>query len=215
MTALVDDVSELLILLPALDDAMERDGGAAEGEPVSGGPAALRLPVNADVLGASMMLAQQVPALAVWAADVLGEPGRRRSVEGHLRHVARWHERMLVTAARADAARLVDVVADLLRRVKLALGLRLPDRRLGQFCPLHDAPLCELIKPGAVATLTWRLDPGRPGGPALVPTVEWLLRDVVVCHGCNAVWTPGDYLAVGRLMRQADIRRVTAGNAAA
>lgn len=200
-----DEVAELSILWPAIGEALEKDAGVlADAERVSGGTA-IGLPVNADVFAASIMLTTEVPALAYWACSVIAEPPALRTVGAHLQHFPRWHERMLVTAALAEAAHLAVAVRSMLASAKLALGLRTPDRRLGQYCPMHDDPLCELIMPGDVATLRYtRLD--RDGRP-VTPAVEWTRREAAVCSACSASWEPGDYLALGRLMRQADARR--------
>lgn len=210
MTALVDDVTELLILIPHLGLALERDAGTS-GEPVSGGvDPAFRLPVNADVLAAVHTLDRRVPALARWAAEVIAEPPRGRSIAEHVGQFARWHERMLVTAAHDEAAQLAAEVGETLRYVKLALGLRTPDRRLGRPCPMptHDDQPYELITPGSVATLRYnRLDrDGRPVGVA----VDWVHNPSAVCRLCGASWHPAQYLMLGRLLREADARRYAA-----
>lgn len=205
MTALADDVAELLILIPHLDLALERDAGTS-GEPTSGGAdPAFRLPVNADVLAAVHTLDRRVPSLARWAADACAEPHLGRPIIDHVRHFPRWHERMLVTAAQHEAEHFAGEVADTLRYVKLALGLRTPDRRLGRPCPMHDEPIYGLITPGSVATLRYsRLDAeGQPIGVA----VDWAHDPSAVCRLCGASWHPSQYLMLGRLMREADARR--------
>jgi hypothetical protein len=209
MTTLVDDITELLILWPHLDGALARDAGMAEAERVSGGtPPSFGLPLNADVLSALCALGTQVPAIAYWAAGIVGEDPGVRSIDGHLRHMPRWHERMLVTAAVDDAGRLAANIHALLRHTKLAVGLRTPDRPLGQFCPLHDTPLRELVAPGDEGVVRYkRLD--RRGQP-IEPAVEWTRHDCASCHECGASWAPSQYLMLGRLMRQADARRLDA-----
>lgn len=207
-TALADDVTELLILWPHLAAALERDQGVAEGERVSGDAGAFGLPVNADVLDALRTLAWEAPALAGWAATVISEPPVRRSIPDHLRQFPRFHERMLVTAATADAGELARRVRSMLRRVKIAVGLRTLDRHLGQFCPLHDDPLHELIAPGDEGVLRYRrLD--REGQP-IAPAVEWRRSDCALCPHCKAAWEPRQYLLLGRLLRDADTRRLAA-----
>jgi len=207
-TALVDDITELLILWPHLTAALERDQGATDQERVSGDPGTFGLPVNADVLEALRLLHLDVPVLAQWAAGVVAEPHLGRAVDDHLRHFPRFHERMLVTAAIQEAARLAASVHSMLRQVKLAVGLRTVDRRLGQFCPLHDDPLRELIAPGDEGVLRYRyLD--RSGQP-VAPCVEWQRSDCALCRHCGAAWSPGQYLLLGKLLRDADTRRLAA-----
>lgn len=206
-TALVDDVTELLILWPHLAGALERDQGAAA-ERVSGDPGTFGLPVNADVLDALRVLGEEVPQLASWAAAVVAEPHIGRTVDGHLSHFPRFHERMLVTAAVAEAGQLAAGVHAMLRQVKLAVGLRTVDRRLGQFCPLHDDPLSELTAPGDEGFLRYRhLD--REGRP-VEPSVQWRRTDCALCRRCGAAWAPGQYLLLGKLLREADTRRLAA-----
>lgn len=206
-TELTMIIDELLILVPHLADALAKDeGGTAEAERVTGGAdPAFGLPVNADVFGAMRTLDHEVPIMARWATKVIAEPYRARSAEGHLRHFPRWHERMLVTAAHDDADRLVVTVRALLSGVRLALGLRTPDRRLGQYCPLHDDPLQELVIPGEQTRL--RITSGRVAG------VDRIVRDEAVCKTCAASWTPGDMMLLRRQLREADNRRVTRGAA--
>lgn len=207
-TALVDDITELLILYPHLAAALERDQGAAAAERVSGDSGEFVLPVNADVLEAVAYLAGEVPTLAQWAAEKCAEPPMARSVHDHLRHFPRWHERLLVTAAVQDAAELAAAVHSMLRYVKLAVGLRTVDRRLGQYCPLHDDPLRELIAPGDEGELCYRrLD--REGQP-IAPTVTWRRSDCALCRHCGAAWEPSQYLLLGKLLREADARRLAA-----
>ncbi len=207
-TRLVDDVTELLILWPHLAAALERDQGTAEGERVSGDAGAFGLPVNADVLDALRTLGAEVPGIASWAAGVVAEPPVHRSIEQHLRHFPRLHERMLVTAAVKEAAHLAVAVHGLLRQVKVAIGLRTADRKLGQFCPLHDDELRELIAPGDEGVLRYRrLD--RDGQP-IAPAVEWRRSDCALCRHCGAAWEPSQYLLLGRLLRDADNRRLAA-----
>lgn len=208
MTALEGDVTELLILWPHLAGALEKDAGTATDAVRVSGSAdpALSLPVNADVLGALTELSAEVPALAYQASRLVREPFQDRTVDDHLRHMPRWHERMLVTAAISEAAELAAAVHGLLHTVKASLGLRIPDRKLGQFCPLHDDPLRELVAPGPEGTLRYdRVD--RDGKPVRV-AVDWSYDNAVVCRSCSASWSPGPpMLLLSRLMRDADDRR--------
>jgi len=207
-TALVDDVTELLILWPHLAGALERDRGASEEERVSGGSGTFGLPVNADVLDALRTLHTEVPRIAAWAARTVAETPTLRTVDDHLRHFPRLHERMLVTAAVEQAGELAAAIHSLLRQVKLAVGLRTLDRRLGQFCPLHDAPLRELVAPGDEGVLRYRrLD--RAGQP-IAPAVEWRRSDCAQCRHCGAAWEPSQYLLLGKMLREADTRRLAA-----
>lgn len=206
-TGLVDDTTELLILWPHLGAALERDAGTPDGEKVSG-TGAFGLPLNADVLQALERLNREVPALAFWAMRVVAETPAQRDIETHLKHFPRLHERMLVTAAVHEAGQFAARVHDLVRHVKLAIGLRTRDRRLGHYCPLHDEPLCELVAPGDKGTLRYRcLD--QQGQP-VAPAVEWSRTDCALCRHCGASWAPSQYLLLGRLLREADTRRVQA-----
>lgn len=208
-TTLADDVTELAILWPHLAYALERDAGVAEGERVSADGHGFGLPLNADVLVAMAALETRLPALLRWACAVVAEPMLATTDLGVLlRHVTRLHERMLVTAAAGEADSLAGDVHRLLREVKLALGLRTQDRLLGQFCPLHDDPLRELVAPGDDSTLKYsRVD---SAGQPINPTVEWVRSEQAYCRHCKSAWTPGQYLLLGRLLRQADARRVAA-----
>lgn len=211
-TPLEDDVAELLILIPHLAYALERDAGSATDERVSGSSVA-GLPINADVLVVAVAVAAEVPVLTAWACRVVAEQALTSvEVATQLRHLPRLHERMLATAATEQAARLALALARLRRRVKFALGLRTADRRLGQYCPLHDDPLRELVAPGGEAYLRYRaLDAaGRP----IAPVVDWQRPECTLCRHCGATWVSAQYLLLGRLLRQADARRVAAQAAA-
>jgi hypothetical protein len=205
-TAFTDDTTELGILWPHLVEALERDAGVPQGGRVSGAATELGLPVNADAMIALQAIAEGLPRIAAWAAGVVAEQPVTRTVDGHLRHLPRLHERMLVTAAAAEAGQLADAVHALLRTAKLAVGLRLPDRRLGQFCPLHDDVLTELIAPGDEGILRYRyLD---HAGQPIAPAVEWQRHDAALCRHCRAAWTPDLYLLLRRLLAEADNRRI-------
>lgn len=205
---LADDAAELLMLYPHLGPALERDQGAADEERVSGS-GALRLPVNADVLEALRLVAGELVPLIRWAAGVIGEPlPGRGHVDIAIRHLPRIHERMLVTAASIEADALAAGVRRTLRRIQLALGLRTLDRHLGQFCPLHDDPLSELIVPGDEGILSYRRV--NLAGQPIAPTVEWRRSDCALCRHCRAAWQPGQYLLLGKLLREADSRRLAA-----
>lgn len=210
--ALVDDVTELEILWPHLEGALERDAGAAEAERVSGG-GGWGLPVNADVLQALQVIGRELPDLLSWAAEVVAEPPTARDVPGHLRHLPRLHERMLVTAAAAEAGQLAARVHGLNRVVKLAVGLRTADRELGHLCPLHDDPLGALVVPGDEGVLRYRgLD--RAGRP-VAPSVEWRRSVCTLCRVCGASWAPGQYMLLGRLLMDAQWRREAAAQVCA
>lgn len=204
-TALVDEVTELIILWPHLAGALERDAGAAADERVSGTTGGFGLPVNADVLEALRILGGELPVLATWAAEVVAEHPVARPIADHLRHLPRLHERMLATGAVVEAGQLAARLHAMLRTVKLAVGLRTADRPLGHPCPLHDDPQHPLVVPGDEGVLRYRrLD--RAGQP-VAPAVEWRRNDTTLCRHCGAAWQPSQYLLLGRLLREADRRR--------
>jgi hypothetical protein len=164
-TALVDDVTELLILWPHLTAALERDQGAAGSEKVSGDPGTFGLPVNADVLEALRLL--------TWTCrySPSGRPAsspNRTSAGPSTTTYATSPASMSAcwSPRRSRGGTLAVSVHAMLRQVKLAVGLRTVDRRLGQFCPLHDDPLRELIAPGDEGVLRYRPRSGRPADRA-------------------------------------------------
>lgn len=209
----VDDTAELLaILWPALDDALARDQGATDGDKVSAAGIVPAAPVNADVLSTMTAVGVELRLTAAWAASVIGGAYVDREPVDQFRHAPCWHHQMMATGATLDAEALAGTLARWLRAVKLALRLAEPDRRLGQYCPRHDAPLVELVAPGADAAITWtRIVGGRP----LDPRVDWRRTVGVFCRHCEALWQPGEYLALERELRIADARRLVAGEAAA
>ncbi|MEO3928845.1 transposase [Micromonosporaceae bacterium B7E4] len=78
-----------------------------------------------------------------------------------------------------EADRLAGRVHDWLGTVKAVLGLKVPDRKLPEFCPVHDDPLTQLVTPGAEG---WII-PGRDG-----PTVRWRRTEAVLCRHCGTSW---------------------------
>lgn len=207
---LSDNLGELSILLPALREALQRDQGGGDTERVHTSNGHLSLPLNGEVLIALRTLDAQVPAMVYRAASVLGEPtSTTRSIEGHLLHIPRLHERLLATAAQAEAVRLAKSLAYVLRETKLAIGLLIRDRGIGHECPLHDADRVELVVPGDVGHLQYRrLVAGVPEAPQ----VSWLHTDAIVCRICDASWVPAQYMLLGRMLIEAQQRR--AGEAA-
>jgi hypothetical protein len=199
---------ELALLWPALAGALERDGRPPDTERVSTSGSALSLPVNADVLRALTQLGSEIPATAAWVAEVLGQrTPSGRDILDHLRHLPVAYERLVATNAAQQAGRLARYAAGWLHTVKVALGLRIPDRRLGQYCPRHDDPLAELVAPGDDGQLRYRRTDadGRP----VDAIVTWSRADAVLCRSCGVSWTPGQYLLLGRLLMLADLRRTT------
>lgn len=207
--ALVDEVA---VLWPELAAALERDQGATAGEKVATSGSMPRAPVNVDVLRAIEQLHNEIPATARWCAAVLGESPLGRDIPTLLRHIPRWHQRMSTRDAVADAAALAGLVWRWRAMAKSALGLLVPDRRLGQFCPGHDEHLVELVTPGDEGWLRWdRVDEaGRP----VRASVTWTHTEAVLCRHCGTAWAPAQYLLLGRLLRDADRRRVRAGREA-
>jgi hypothetical protein len=208
---LADHLAELTVLMPALRAALERDQGTSDQERVSAG-GGLQLPVNADVMRALHLVDEQLPEIAQRAADVAGEAFVARSVSSSLLHLGRLHERLLVLAAAAEAQQLARRVAGLLREVRLAIGLQMRDRPVGQLCPMHDVDLVELVVPGDVGHLQYeRVD---SDGVPVAPRVSWVHTDAVVCRVCRASWVPAQYLLLGRMLAEADLRRTGQQDAA-
>lgn len=200
------DLDELGLLWPALADALERDHRPDNGDKVSSSGGSIGLPVNLDVLKAVAVLAGEIPATAWWCCQILGEPhNAQRDIPDHLRHFPRMHERLRATNAASDAASLANTIRRWRDAAKTAIGLRIPDRRLPQFCPTHDDPLSQLVTPGDEGWLT-----ATRGGY----TVTWRHTEAVLCRHCGTTWTPGQYLLLGRLLKDADRRRLAMGSAA-
>ncbi|WP_431881558.1 hypothetical protein [Micromonospora chalcea] len=199
-TTLTPTVAELLLLVPALDAALHRDAGTGDDER-SGSSVTPGLPVNTDVLACMATLHGEVPATARWVSRLLGEPMIDRTLVGHLGHLVRWHDRLTATNATAEATQLVANVERWLRSARRVLGLSTPDRRLPEYCPVHDDPLTQLVVPGDEGWLA-----KVRGGY----TVGWHRAEYVRCRHCGTTWAPGQYATLGRQLRDADRRRVEA-----
>ncbi|MFC6017229.1 hypothetical protein ACFP2T_13555 [Plantactinospora solaniradicis] len=199
--AVANDLDELADLWPHLADALERDHAPGGGDKVAvsnGGN--IGLPVNSDVLATVRTLGDEIPATARWAAGILGvDHNARRDVPGHLMHALLQYDRLNALGAAQEAGQLARKVRGWRDSVKAALGLKVPDRKLPQFCPVHDDPLVALVTPGDEGWIV-------PGGTG--PTVTWRRTEVVLCRHCGTIWAPGQYALLGRLLRDADRRRV-------
>jgi hypothetical protein len=138
--------AELAALIPALPVAIERDNTAAgRTARASGG-----FPVNTDVFYAILTLSGEIPAAAATAAGLVGERWQARPPGLAIGAVAdpwaaellrcltaldRFTHRMHALRMAEDAQAAEDDVRRWTRKVKLALGLRRPERPLGATCP--------------------------------------------------------------------------------
>jgi len=192
-------VAELTQLWPALAGALQRDEGVNTQERVTTSNTEVALPVNADVLATIAALHGEIPATARWACQQLAEPHMDRQPVDHLRHMTRWHDRLNNTNAADSAQQLAHNTRRWLHMTRRAIGLSVPHRPLGQYCPVHDEPLTELVTPGDEGWIT--------GGPTGT-TLTWRHTEAVQCPHCGTSWTPGQYLLLGRMLRDADHRRM-------
>lgn len=203
---LTADLDELTTLWPALAEALQRDHTPGTDDKVTATGNTLTIPVNVDVLRTLATLNGEIPNTAWWCCNILAEPHNpNRDIPGHLRHMPRWYDRMNATNVPDHAHSLATTIRRWRNDAKTAIGLRVRDRHLGQYCPRHDDPLNELVAPGDEGWLRYRhTDPnGRPTDA----TIDWTHTDAVLCRTCGATWTPGQYLLLGRLLRDADHRR--------
>lgn len=197
-----DDLAELTLLWPALADALERDAGTVTDERVNGTTNVHTIPVNPEVLRTVTSLLREVPDTARWATSAVAEPHNpARDVLAHLRHFQRLYDRLSGLNQGADAGHLARTISGWLDQTKTAVGLKIRDRRLGQFCPVHDEPLAELVTPGDEG---WIEDSAATGGN----TIRWRRDDVVLCRHCGTTWAPSRFLFLGRMLVEADDRRV-------
>lgn len=185
---LAAELDELAVLWPALPAALARDAGTSSGERVSTSENVHTIPLNADVASTMHRLNAAIPNAA------------------YLRNLATVYTEHYDNHRTRQAARLADTIAGWLRDARHALGLDRPDRPLrAAHCPRHDEPLTKLVEPGDRGWLRYdHLDAhGRP----VNPWVSWLRHEAVTCRHCGAVWSPGQYLWLGRLIEDADRRR--------
>ena len=186
-------VAQLRLMAGPLRDALEADGGQAPFERVSGGQVEERLPVNLDVASALWLLGPHLRSVLSDAAGQCGE-ARFRSAETALIHAERLHERLLVLGLYTEAVRLCAAVLDVLGAARRALGLERPDREIGAPCPMHAAPVVQLVTPGPRGVLT--IEQGRP-------RVAMHHEPAIVCRHCSATWTPDQYPLLQNLIEGA------------
>lgn len=122
---LAERIAELLLLTPALRDALARDHTPNAGNRVTIGGITLTVPVNEDVHRALA----EIPT-------------------GYLHGYVADFQHALSTGDLTTAKRITRDVDHWRRLTKRALGLLLYDRPLGQPCPQHDQPLTELVALG-------------------------------------------------------------------
>jgi hypothetical protein len=212
MTGLPDVVDELLVLWPALPDALPRDAGASSGERVSTTALVHTVPLNVDVAAVLTDLRRAIPEWTSWAATAAGLSAAS-TVTGCLRQLPGIHDRLNTLGRTRDAEKLSKIADGWLGACRRALGLTRPDVPFGEYCPNHDDPLWPLATPGDVGQLRYdRLDArGRP----VEPYVSWSRTELVLCRHCKAQWTPDRYMFLGRLIKQAKrAREAAAGDAA-
>ncbi len=200
------EVCETLdVLLPALGEAVARDQGAADEERVSASSVVPSLPVNTDVLAAVREVRDRLPALRYAAQVALGEKRPLGTPEGALRHIPVLHERLRGRGLVHVAENLAQGTEAVLRLVQLALGLRTLDKPLGEPCPVHDEAIVGLVTPGDIGYLEYdHLDAqGRP----VQPRVRWIHTEAVLCRHCGTSWSPGQYVLLGRRIKEAAARR--------
>jgi hypothetical protein len=196
--------AELAQLTPMLAPALRRDtvGGGRYGrlEPT------LTL-FNGDVLAVRIMLLHHVPATAMRACQLTGEPWPTagRTYGQCLTGIPRWHDRLHVlgraTGRREDnAGRVIScchlntITHHWVRQTKLALGLRTPDLPLDATCPecqLGDPPHGQLLMAGSEAFI----NTGTTG-----PPLNWVTSGRVYCPQCSAYWVCGEWELLIRVL---------------
>jgi hypothetical protein len=202
MTDLADAVDELLVLWPALATALQIDGGTSSGERVTTSENIHTVPLNVEVAGVIHDLDRAIPDWTRWAATAAGLGHTSAGIEACLRRIVGIHDRLTALGRTRDTERLTAEVERWRQACRRALGLNRPDESFGENCPYHDDQLTQLVRPGEVGHLRYaKLDrAGYPVGAYIV----WTRLDVVCCRHCDAVWTPGRYMFLAKLVRQAD-----------
>lgn len=214
MSGDLDDViAELLILWPALPDALPRDAGTQTGERVATTTTVHSVPLNVDVAAVLVDLRRAIPQWTAWAAEAAGQGATAHSgIPRNLQRLPALHDALSGLGQTRDAQRLTDTVHTWNTACRRALGLNRPDRPIGEPCPNHDDPLTVLVQPGDHGHLRYtRLDHGRP----VDATIEWSSVEVLLCRHCDAVWSPSRYFWLGRLIRDANHRRTQQADDAA
>ncbi len=206
--SILEVCSNLQVLVPALGEAVARDQGTADEERVSAASVVPSLPVNTDVLTAVREVRDRLPALRHAAIVALGEWQKGRpygTPEAALDHIPVLHNRLRARGLVHVAENLAQGTEAVLRVVQLALGLRTLDRPLGEPCPVHDEAIVGLVTPGDIGYLEYdHLDAqGRP----VQPRVRWIRTEAVLCRHCGTSWSPGQYLLLGRMIKEAAARR--------
>ncbi len=194
-----DDIHDLIRLWDDLPAAILRiQGGPAEVVTGGAGPAPSP-PLDVTAAETLTLLVEDVYAWSTAAERTLAEGPTNRTARQRLVHLPRQHDRLAATNEPDLAARLTAHASRWLADARRLIGLSHPDRRLGQYCPLHDDHLVELVAPGDQGHLSHT---GQ--------TISWYHVDAVTCRACRTTWTPPRYLDLRGLLERADERRLAA-----
>lgn len=190
--------TELLLLLPCLPDALERDFvPASEGMKVAGSRE-LSVPVNPVVLDAVVSLRTEIPAADARARARLDEGQPSADLESCVAAVKALYLRLQALDPPA-ARRYADAVFGWQRQARKAVGLSQPATDLGHACPLHDNPTTPLLVLGAQATIH-HVQPGTR------EAISWRRGETIWCPSCRARWTKPEFALLGRLIADRDQR---------
>ncbi len=182
-------VEELELMFPALAQALARDsGGGGEPQKVvlsTGGV------VNGDVLQAMVTLSREIPDVWARCCDLVRERHGKRGVAQCLIALPRLGGRLHQLGLVGAEQRLAGDVGRWTSQCKGALGLRTPDIPLRYGCPACGGQE-PLVVVGSEGFLRLRDN---------MVVVVWQHAGVISCGQCQATWTMGQWMHLGRLLK--------------
>ena len=185
-----DDCAELAFLADRLDAALLRDNThIGRGRPIA--PLTL---YNTDVMQAKIILATEIPAAAIQAAQILNEQWRMRDIRVSLIALPRFADRMHALDLVTEHRQLTLLTAGWLRITKQALGLQTRPHPLRFRCPYCETGTL-LMDVAAVAYVNPR---------DLTAPPKWERRGShVYCPDCLADWPEPNWGQLMLLLEQA------------
>lgn len=190
--------TELLLLLPRLADALERDFVPASDGTKVAGSRELGTPVNAVVLDAVVSLRTEIPAVDARARARLDEGQPTADLASCVAGVKALYLRLQALDPPV-ACRYADAVFSWQRQARKALGLSQPASELGRTCPLHDQPTTPLLVLGAQGTIH-HVQPGTR------EAISWRRGETIWCPSCRARWAKPEFALLGRMIKDRDQR---------
>lgn len=192
VAAIRETVTELLLLIPALPAALEKDHAPGNG---TGSPAIVAgTPCNTDVLSVMTALRQQIPAAERTWRRLLGDRDTDRpDLESIITVLPSYLTRFESNADLTNADDVSTRATAWLTDVRSVLGLNTPAAPIGISCP---------VCPGGLLVVTGSRGNLRRDHAAW--SVDWARYEAIKCPACGSRWGRADWPFLGRLLTETE-----------